>query len=314
MERFPDAPSVAGCSNGHSHLSDVLSSCTSSAIFTFTSAHSIGYGFQEVSRSNQQHIQNACSRTDLGTFDLWVIVGEWTPAATDCAKYLNGRGVGARYDGSYPGSSRVGSCNGLTGSASTFSSDYKTFLRQYWEAQVCSASRQSTVPLVTSLIAISSRHPYFRPAPTRRLQVGSNGLGRLRSQMSGLTRLVSRTDGSHRTQLNASSPIFVGRLLQLRFFPCLPGLPYCSSCPVLVTHPFEPRHPSSFLPLAIPLFRILVFITILLDLFNHILLDSYLASIPSLPLSISCIRNMYIMHTRLYPSMFNFFMFNREPH
>ncbi|KAH8102402.1 exo-beta-1,3-glucanase [Cristinia sonorae] len=89
----------------------------------------------EVSRSNQQHIQNACSRTDLGTFDLWVIVGEWTPAATDCAKYLNGRGVGARYDGSYPGSSRVGSCNGLTGSASTFSSDYKTFLRQYWEAQ-----------------------------------------------------------------------------------------------------------------------------------------------------------------------------------
>jgi len=52
------------------------------------------------------------------------------------AKYLNGRGVGARYDGSMSGSPKVGSCTGLTGSASTFSSSYKKFLRQYWEAQV----------------------------------------------------------------------------------------------------------------------------------------------------------------------------------
>lgn len=63
-------------------------------------------------------------------------MGEWTPAMTDCAKYLNGRGAGARYDGSYPGSTRVGSCTGLTGSASTFSASYKTFLRQMWESQV----------------------------------------------------------------------------------------------------------------------------------------------------------------------------------
>ena len=55
---------------------------------------------------------------------------------TDCAQYLNGRGVGSRYDGTYPGSTYVGSCYGLTGSASTFSSGYKTFLRQFWEAQV----------------------------------------------------------------------------------------------------------------------------------------------------------------------------------
>ncbi len=66
---------------------------------------------------------------------MWVVVGEWTPAATDCAKYLNGRGVGARYDGTKSGSTKVGSCKGLTGKASSFSSDYKTFLRQYWEAQ-----------------------------------------------------------------------------------------------------------------------------------------------------------------------------------
>ena len=57
---------------------------------------------------------------------------------TDCAKYLNRRGVGARYDGTYPGSTKVGSCTGLTGSASSFSPEYKTFLRKMWEAQVIS--------------------------------------------------------------------------------------------------------------------------------------------------------------------------------
>ncbi|KII94290.1 glycoside hydrolase family 5 protein [Plicaturopsis crispa FD-325 SS-3] len=89
--------------------------------------------------SYQQHIQTACgTQGDLSSFDLWVIVGEWTSAANDCAKYLNGRGIGSRYDGSYSGSSKVGSCNGLTGSAKSFSASYKTFLRQFWEAQVIS--------------------------------------------------------------------------------------------------------------------------------------------------------------------------------
>lgn len=104
--------------------------------------------------SNSKHISTACANAQaISSFDLWVIVGEWTPAQTDCgmllhtdyvpnlitliiAKYLNGRGVGSRYDGSYPGSTRVGSCTGLTGKASSFSSSFKTFLRQYWEAQV----------------------------------------------------------------------------------------------------------------------------------------------------------------------------------
>ncbi|KAK7032151.1 hypothetical protein VNI00_013325 [Paramarasmius palmivorus] len=90
----------------------------------------------EVSRSNQEHINVACNYAgEISSFDLWTIIGEWTPAPTDCAKYLNGRGRGARYDGSFSGSSRVGSCNGKTGSSSSFSNDYKTFLRQYWEAQ-----------------------------------------------------------------------------------------------------------------------------------------------------------------------------------
>ncbi|KIM47526.1 glycoside hydrolase family 5 protein [Hebeloma cylindrosporum] len=87
--------------------------------------------------SNAQHISTACGqRSSLTSSTLWTVVGEWTPAANDCAKYLNGRGVGSRFEGSFPGSTRVGSCTGLTGKASSFSSSYKTFLRQYWEAQV----------------------------------------------------------------------------------------------------------------------------------------------------------------------------------
>ncbi|TDL20938.1 exo-beta-1,3-glucanase [Rickenella mellea] len=90
----------------------------------------------DAANSQQGHINSACARgNELAAFDLWTIVGEWTPATTDCAKYVNGRGMGARYDGTFPGSSYVGSCAGKSGAASSFSSSYKTFLRQYWEAQ-----------------------------------------------------------------------------------------------------------------------------------------------------------------------------------
>jgi glucan 1,3-beta-glucosidase len=56
---------------------------------------------------------------------------------TDCAKYLNGRGVGSRYDGSFsPGAPVYGSCVHLTGPGWSFSEEYKDFLRKSWEAQV----------------------------------------------------------------------------------------------------------------------------------------------------------------------------------
>lgn len=90
----------------------------------------------QVAYSYDQHISAACSQaSSLSSFHLWTIVGEWTPAPTDCAKYLNGRGRGARYDGSYGGAQKAGVCPAMTGSGATFSPDYKTFLRQYWEAQ-----------------------------------------------------------------------------------------------------------------------------------------------------------------------------------
>jgi glucan 1,3-beta-glucosidase len=101
-----------------------------------------------VSLDNTGHIQSACSNAgSLSSFNgnqLWTIVGEWTPAMTDCAMYLNGRGVGARYDGSISqGAPVYGSCNGMTGSGATFSQDYRNFLRMSWEAQVSTYEQAS---------------------------------------------------------------------------------------------------------------------------------------------------------------------------
>jgi glucan 1,3-beta-glucosidase len=93
-----------------------------------------------VSQDEQAHIKSACENGKrLREFNsqLWTIVGQWTPAMTDCAKYLNGRGVGSRYDGSIsPGAPVHGSCAQLTGPGWSFSDEYKDFLRKVWEAQV----------------------------------------------------------------------------------------------------------------------------------------------------------------------------------
>ena len=84
-----------------------------------------------------QHIQTACGmESNLASSQLPLVVGEWAPAATDCAKYLNGRFIGSRYDGSFSaGMKPNGSCKGFSGKASTFSESYKISLAQFWEAQ-----------------------------------------------------------------------------------------------------------------------------------------------------------------------------------
>ncbi|KAK0940122.1 hypothetical protein LTR29_008317 [Friedmanniomyces endolithicus] len=64
-----------------------------------------------------QHISTACGFGGaMATNNKWTIAGEWSGAMTDCAQWLNGRGVGARYDGTYwvngQGSQYIGSCDG----------------------------------------------------------------------------------------------------------------------------------------------------------------------------------------------------------
>jgi len=59
----------------------------------------------QIELSKQDRMNQICdSGNDLvsSNSNLYTFVGEWTPAPTDCARYLNGRGVGARYDATYP--------------------------------------------------------------------------------------------------------------------------------------------------------------------------------------------------------------------
>ena len=63
------------------------------------------------------------------------MVGEWSAAQTDCAAALNGYGIGARYDGTYPGSKFVGSCANVN-FIETWSQTFKDDTRGYIEAQL----------------------------------------------------------------------------------------------------------------------------------------------------------------------------------
>ncbi|TVY14753.1 Glucan 1,3-beta-glucosidase [Lachnellula arida] len=95
---------------------------------------------QEVARSPCEHVQNACSNgPDVSSTDKWLIVGEWSGAQTDCAKWLNGLGKGARYDGTLPGKSEgyYGSCDGkYEGTVDGMSETDKTNLAYFVEAQL----------------------------------------------------------------------------------------------------------------------------------------------------------------------------------
>lgn len=88
--------------------------------------------------SVDDHVRSVCDfgRTQLAPATKPVVVGEWTGAMTDCARYLNGRGVGARYDGAMGGES-VGDCGPfIQGSVSDLSPDDQKNMRRFIEAQL----------------------------------------------------------------------------------------------------------------------------------------------------------------------------------
>ncbi|OSD06598.1 glycoside hydrolase family 5 protein [Trametes coccinea BRFM310] len=99
------------------------------------------FNYNQLAMSYDEHIADSCqvlsTLQSYAKSNLYTISGEWSNAITDCTKWLNGRGVGARWDGTWqPGQQVFGSCDGYTGNSSAWSDDYKTFLRKYWESQV----------------------------------------------------------------------------------------------------------------------------------------------------------------------------------
>ncbi|KAH7135753.1 glycoside hydrolase superfamily [Dendryphion nanum] len=87
--------------------------------------------------STQQHLEQVCKSTEgYSHSDKWTIVGEWSGALTDCAKYLNGFGSGNRIEGTFPGSWPIGSCAGKSGPVSSWSQAWKDDVRRYIETQL----------------------------------------------------------------------------------------------------------------------------------------------------------------------------------
>ncbi|KAL9115918.1 MAG: hypothetical protein Q9227_000286 [Pyrenula ochraceoflavens] len=103
------------------------------------------FNLDQLQESIDDHVGDACSNIgSLSGADKGAIVGEWTGALTDCAKYLNGRYKGSRYDGTFDGNSGVGSCDGLSsGSVDALSGDQKTNIRRFNEAQLDAYSVKS---------------------------------------------------------------------------------------------------------------------------------------------------------------------------
>lgn len=67
--------------------------------------------------------------------DKWVVVGEWSAAMTDCATWLNGFKTGARYDGTFPNSGYIGSCQDKK-LISNWNQAYKDDVRLFIESQL----------------------------------------------------------------------------------------------------------------------------------------------------------------------------------
>lgn len=102
----------------------------------------------QVAMNFSSHISSACSQgPKVAGTDKWTIVGEWTGALTDCAKWLNGYGKGARYNGTftgYGGSSYVGSCAGKdVGTVAGLSPTDKTNIAKFIEAQLDAYEKHS---------------------------------------------------------------------------------------------------------------------------------------------------------------------------
>lgn len=94
----------------------------------------------EVSRSIDEHVSVACGiGSSMQSEYHWRVTGEWSGALTDCAKWLNGVGRGARYDGSYNNNGQtsywVGSCD-CRQDITTWSDQAKADTRKYIEAQL----------------------------------------------------------------------------------------------------------------------------------------------------------------------------------
>jgi len=92
----------------------------------------------QVAQDLNTHIRTACDfGNQMASTGKPTISGEWTGGITDCAKWLNGKNKGARYDGTFEGAPKIGDCTGKsTGTVAGLSNDDKNNVGRFIEAQL----------------------------------------------------------------------------------------------------------------------------------------------------------------------------------
>jgi len=90
-----------------------------------------------LSNTWQDHVNLTCTQSlpTVAVSPLSTMVGEWSLATTDCAKWLNGYGTGSRYDGTFDQSWFLGSCDGENDTR-TYDPYYRKFLSIFAETQM----------------------------------------------------------------------------------------------------------------------------------------------------------------------------------
>lgn len=90
----------------------------------------------ELQRTIDEHISTVCNWGYQHLQEAhWNVVGEWSAALTDCAKWLNGAARGARWSGDYDGVAYIGSCDPYT-DLGNWTDEHRTNVRKYIEAQL----------------------------------------------------------------------------------------------------------------------------------------------------------------------------------
>ncbi|KAF2841077.1 glycoside hydrolase family 5 protein [Patellaria atrata CBS 101060] len=99
------------------------------------------FDLNQLRMSPSEHISSACAYGGrMASSNKATISGEWCGALTDCAKWLNGKDTGARYDGTFDngqGTQYIGSCDRkTTGTVGGLTAEEKENIGRYIEAQL----------------------------------------------------------------------------------------------------------------------------------------------------------------------------------
>ncbi|WLF77852.1 glucan exo-1,3-beta-glucosidase [Lodderomyces elongisporus] len=92
-----------------------------------------------------QHLNNIVNYSkDIAKEKHRAIVGEWSAALTDCSPWLNGVGLGSRYEGTDPyDNDRVGNCNIINRSGKKWTKEQKKDHRRFVEMQLYQYSQNT---------------------------------------------------------------------------------------------------------------------------------------------------------------------------